>query len=482
MRAYRLATTANESKLEAVAALLPWWQRGLVHVQLIQVRALQSGETRLGWLGGAEAKALPGYLSARQWKSVVNQANAALISWQEAAKTGIREMIRELDIDEVVRTDLFRINAHKSWWTTTTTLIHHRIPTERVQVGAEALPIARELVHRWLRRHPFPNLSRVRSMAMDGPIAEVSKSTTPLADYWVRISTLRKGQPVYIPLHRNDYFDAAPGEVRNFCQVQVTDTGQVRFLLIKKSKPAPARTDGGELGVDWGLAAMFATSDGRVLGRKLFAWLKARDDEVVTLSKALQANGIRPKNSVRYRRLQSRIRGYVRNEVGRILNRLAAENLKLLAVERLQLTGGGLSRRMNRLVSRAGRAAVSAKLASLTKTHGIAVVEVNPAYTSQVCTGCDYVDRRNRITRSRYSCRFCGKRLHADISGARAILRRSQEPSRGGLALGKQTILARLDRKFHTRWGMDPTVLRERRIRGHSTAVPDLVGAQPPNG
>ncbi|MEC3917407.1 transposase [Nocardia sp. CDC160] len=465
-----MATTANESKLAAVVAVLPWWQRGLVHVQLLQVRALQSGQMRLGWLPTTD---LPGYLSARQWKSVVNQVNAALSSWRETAKIGIREMIRDLDIADELRSDLFRINAFTAWWSTTTLLVEHENPAKRVEVSAEALAVSQRLVARWLWRHPFPDLSRVRTMAMDGAIAVVTDSRTAHADYWVRVSTLRKGAPVQIPLHRNDYFDAAPGTIRNFCQIHITDNGDARFELVKKSDPAPRRTDGHDLGLDWGLSTLFATSDGRLMGRELLVWLKARDAELVTLTKALQSNRLKPKNSARYRRLQSRIRGYIRNEVGRILNQLADEDVKSLVVERLRFSGGGLSRQMNRLVTRAGRAAVAAKLASLTETHGILVVEVNPAYTSQTCTGCGYADRRNRTTQSRHRCRFCNKRLHADISGARTILRRSQQHPCGWLRLGKQAVLARIDQVFHARWGVDPTDLRERSPRGRSTAFPD---------
>ncbi|MFE3195888.1 zinc ribbon domain-containing protein [Nocardia sp. NPDC059240] len=482
MRAYRLASTANTHKLNAVAAVLPWWQRGLVHVQLLQVRALQAGQARLGWLSSEQSKALPSYLSARQWKSVANQVNAALTAWQQTAKTGIRDMIRELDVDEAVRVDLYRINAHTAWWTVNAVLKDHPDPAKRVSVSAESVTLARELVRRWLWRHPFPNLSRVRTMTMDGPIAMVTDSVSAHADHWVRISTLDKGRPVHIPLHANPHFTGASGQIRNFCQVHITDTGEVRFALVKKSEPAPSRTEGRDLGLDWGMASTFATSDGRLLGRGLFAWLKARDTELVALIKALQASGVRPKDSSRYRRLQARIRGYVRNEVGRLLNRIAGEDVKTLAVERLRFAGSRLSRQMNRLLTRAGRAAVKAKLADLVETHGITVTEVNPAYTSQTCTGCGYTDRRNRATQSRHHCRFCGKRLHADISGARTILRRSQQYPGGWLYLGKQTILAGLDRGFHARWGTDPTDLRERTPRGRSTALPDLVGDQPSNG
>ncbi|MRH87995.1 hypothetical protein GFY24_11150 [Nocardia sp. SYP-A9097] len=206
MRTYQLPATANSSKLAAVADVLPWWQRGLVHIQHLQVRRLRAGELTLGWLGGPVAKGLPSYLSARQWKSVVNQANAALEGWRAAAVVGVRDLIRGLDIDGDLRVVLYRINLRQGWWCERLILD----AKSGVEAEPEALRLCRELIGRWLWTHPFPNLSRVRTMAMDGPIATVEVATSAHADYWVRVSTLAPGCPVRIPLHGYDYFATAP--------------------------------------------------------------------------------------------------------------------------------------------------------------------------------------------------------------------------------------------------------------------------------
>ncbi|WP_067542563.1 hypothetical protein [Nocardia crassostreae] len=320
MRTYRLPTTANPGKLATVADVLPMWQRGLVHVQYIQTRKLKSGVTKLGWLGGEDATALPGYLPQRQWKSVVNQVNAALESWQATAQRGIRDMIGDLDLtDEELREQLYRINAYKAWWTTSPILDSKRAVT----ISERALALAGELVRTWLWRRPFPNLGHVPTMLMDGPIANVSEAASTHGDYWVRVSTLVKGQPVHIPLHGYHYFDNAAGQVRNYCQVTVSSNGEVSFGLVKKSADASPRPDGETIGADWGLKNIFTTSDGQILGQRLHSWLAERDTELTELTAALQRAGLTPRSCKRFRNLNRRIREYARNEVNRILNRIA---------------------------------------------------------------------------------------------------------------------------------------------------------------
>ncbi|WP_153804939.1 zinc ribbon domain-containing protein [Nocardia sp. SYP-A9097] len=161
----------------------------------------------------------------------------------------------------------------------------------------------------------------------------------------------------------------------------------------------------------------------------------------------------------------------MRNEVGRLLNQLAAQDIREIVVEKLDFRCGGLSKRLHRIVSRAGRVAVTAKLASLTETAGITVTETNPAHTSRACSGCIYVDARNRTSQKRFRCRFCGKKLLADINAARNILGRSGVQG-GWLSWSRDRVLAQLDREFAARWRYDPTRLRERPTpRGRSTAA-----------
>jgi IS605 OrfB family transposase len=53
--------------------------------------------------------------------------------------------------------------------------------------------------------------------------------------------------------------------------------------------------------------------------------------------------------------------------------------------------------------------------------NGIKVKFINPAYTSQKCSGCGSLNTR-RPTQNRFECLDCGLRLHADLNGARNIM------------------------------------------------------------
>lgn len=49
----------------------------------------------------------------------------------------------------------------------------------------------------------------------------------------------------------------------------------------------------------------------------------------------------------------------------------------------------------------------------------------NPAYTSQCCPSCEYVSRRNRAG-TKFICRSCGRKSHADAVGGINLLGRSE--------------------------------------------------------
>ncbi|MDI1471540.1 transposase [Thermodesulfovibrio sp. 1176] len=84
-----------------------------------------------------------------------------------------------------------------------------------------------------------------------------------------------------------------------------------------------------------------------------------------------------------------------------------------------------LSKRMNRLIQNFGKRFVKKKLKRLQEMYGIEVIEVNPSYTSQECSSCGYVDRKNRKDTQTFECKLCGKKTNAQVNGARNILRRA---------------------------------------------------------
>src|SRR5215831_13302315 len=89
-----------------------------------------------------------------------------------------------------------------------------------------------------------------------------------------------------------------------------------------------------------------------------------------------------------------------------------------LTIEHLNFRSPELSKRMNRIIQNCGRAVFKAKLTDLEECFGIVAHEVPSPYTSQECSSCGYVDRRNRRSQFEFLCRFCGMQKHADVNAA----------------------------------------------------------------
>ncbi|MDA3625586.1 transposase [Saccharopolyspora sp. WRP15-2] len=473
-RAFRLRSSSHRIKDERVAEILPVWQAGLGRMQAEVARLIFTTGELPKWV---DAKGWDGGLSQRQWDSVRAQCIAQHKSWLGNCERVFRQTVAASAITGQVRKDLFSVNKSRAWY----------LPVEgdsvaitgKRSVPAETMWLARRIMKHVRARVGRPDMRRLPTMVMDGKVAKVETPHGHHGDYWVRIATLTAGKPVVIPLHAHRAFLerlARPGaKLANHCQVHVNTDGTVDYRLVIHTPTCPARTGGREMGIDWGMSTLFATSDGRLHGRGFLDRLRAYDARLQPLMAALQRNGIKLRDSRRYRALVQDVRGFITNEVNRCLNRIIADDsIDTLVVEKLNFQGmareGRLSKRMRRLLSNTGRGAVNTKLASLAEDHGVATVEVNPAHTSRECTGCGYTSKTNRTTQTTFRCRFCGKTVHADIGGARTVLGRSQN-NRHWTDRNRGQILTMLDEDFRSRWGLGfADVAQRRNTRGSRVA------------
>jgi len=55
---------------------------------------------------------------------------------------------------------------------------------------------------------------------------------------------------------------------------------------------------------------------------------------------------------------------------------------------------------------------------------GIRVATVTEEYTSQTCSCCNTIRKANRKHRGLYVCKFCGRKINADVNGAVNILKK----------------------------------------------------------
>ena len=105
---------------------------------------------------------------------------------------------------------------------------------------------------------------------------------------------------------------------------------------------------------------------------------------------------------------------------------------------------------MNAILRNCGQSIIQSKLADLEQRFGVAATEINPAYTSQTCSVCGDVDRRNRASQSRFNCLWCGNEMHADLNAASNVGERRARLI-GSVFRSKAAVLAELVRGFGAR-------------------------------
>ncbi|MEO3803960.1 transposase [Nonomuraea sp. B1E8] len=187
----------------------------------------------------------------------------------------------------------------------------------------------------------------------------------------------------------------------------------------------PAAAPEGFLGVDLGIANIATTSDGvRRSGRGLNA-VRHRHR---ALRRRLQARATKSAKRLlkRRRRKEARFAAGTNHVIAKQIVTEAERTGRGIALEDLQ----GIRERVR--LRKPQRVTLHAwsfhQLGSFISYKaaraGVAVIHVDPSYTSQQCSQCGHVDRRNRPGQATFSCTSCGFAEHADVNAARNIASR----------------------------------------------------------
>ena len=378
-------------------------------------------------------------------RDAYNQVRGAFNAWLSVLEREGKRLIFYLAPEnENLRKELFTINKARAWLQGKD--FQKKDGTEYSQEAWEIIRVIFDLLQ---ETYPSPTVgfSPTVKMSIANGIyvreARKAKSFTR----WVSIISDTPRKPIQIPIQDNSYYENVPGEEDSTFTFQLKENGELRILTSKTSEDVQPPVRVGEpIGLDWGFKNLFATSDGRLLGLELHSYLLKQDKKITALAAQLQKLGVRRKTNRRYQHLIHATGETIKNTVGRILNMLDAEGVSELVVENLDFRSRSYSKRLNRLLNNAGRSAVKNKLVQLEKERGITITKVNPAYTSQECNKCHYVDKANRKGEI-FLCRNCGHQDHSDLNAAKNILYR-RSVGRVWLWQTKQTVKSLLDAAF----------------------------------
>jgi putative transposase len=323
-----------------------------------------------------------------------------------------------------------------------------KVEKRKVKVSEFHKKLARKIFKHLLSKNRKPRFSNI-SMHLDSKVAGLSKKEENGAksfDYWLKISTLEKGKPIYIPLKANTYAEKLEGEFLNYCQVVEDNNGNIEFRIIKQLKKKEYIPATDEIAIDLGLRPLFATDKGDLFGRNFFDVLKAFDNKITKRMASLQKRKIKPRDDKKYRKYRDNLKDYLENEINRLINIIVKiYKPKRIIIERLDFRNPKLSKELNRLIQNFGKRYIKQKLERLQQLYGIEIIEINPAYTSQECSSCGYIDKKNRKDTQEFECKACGNKTNAQVNGAKNILKRS---SLGNLHLTKKQVLKILTERY----------------------------------
>jgi IS605 OrfB family transposase len=212
--------------------------------------------------------------------------------------------------------------------------------------------------------------------------------------------------------------------------------------LCVKLDQQPAEPNGGPaVGVDRGVVALAATSDGDQIRPEFWTAGERKRRRTLEQHLARQHRGSnrRRQTVAQLARLSARVARRRQHHLHKLSHKLTTER-GLVAIEQLNVRSMTRSARgtieqpgtnvlakagLNREILERGWSELHRQLQYKTAWYGSQLVTVPAAYSSQTCSECGVIDRESRESQARFRCRACGHTQNADINAARVILTRA---------------------------------------------------------
>ncbi len=290
------------------------------------------------------------------------------------------------------------------------------------------------------REWNVPTLREICIQA-NGNVVKLEEATDSTFDYWLKVSTLDKGNPLLIPVKLADYHidaltDPETGKRRKVnSSVTLNRREDVWWLTLTYDETVTVQIepDAPVIGIDVGIANFVTTSDGKQYGsfNGRLRERQKRDREKrrrkAKLRKCLEKKGV-PKEKLpsTTSRTGQRLIRHIKQEINRAAN-LCFEDHEgcQFAYEQLSVASMHFkARAMNAYMRASNLAHIPDQIAWNATKRGVQATRVKSAYSSQECHVCYYVDRKNRPNQQTFCCRVCGYTVHADKNASLNIASR----------------------------------------------------------
>lgn len=208
---------------------------------------------------------------------------------------------------------------------------------------------------------------------------------------------------------------------RALCASIKRNGGRWHVSLVAEIADRPLGASSAAVGIDVGISSFVALSDGRCVANPKHA--READRCVRIAQKRVARRQLKSRGRSRAIRLLQRAYAHTRSQRADFHHKTAhaiVHRHGLIAVEDLNIRG--LARgRLAKSIHDAGWASFLNKLTYKAESAGRVLVRVNPAGTSQRCSGCGERVQK-ALSERRHHCPSCGLDLDRDVNAARNIL------------------------------------------------------------
>jgi len=375
--------------------------------------ALKDRQIRDRWLADGTHQQF-GVL-ANAWKETVRDAFADVTANRESAKVEVKRAIRRHTTDPA---ELKRL--------------HTELKAER---WPEDPYLARQMRKHWAR-----GKNRTHNQIIVRADKHHSRADTS-GKLWLSIPGLGPRQMVRIPLSTTL---APTGTLRLILR---NGRVEVHHQIDATDMPTSQRPCGTQdVGVDKGYTEVLTDSNGNHHGQDLGKLLTVESDHRKAKGRAraklrsianqaaaredhAKADRIRKNNlgTVKRERRRARWEAMVRTETFTAVHRVVDKASTVVAEDLTKSFTGRkqLGKNTNRRLAAWTKGVTAEALKNVSERRGSALVHVNAAYTSQVCSGCGGFGRRSG---DRLHCTSCGVVYQADVNAAINVLQRAGDP------------------------------------------------------
>lgn len=333
-------------------------------------------------------------------------------------KKNFEKIVRNSSLSEKDKRILLYLNKREEWFINKTEKV-------KVDVTDYHRKIARKIFKHLFYKFKKPSFKKVPLIVGEKTSSIEKPKKSKHFDLWIKLSTKEKGKRISIPVKLYDYFNKRGGEIRR----KICITEDLKIFLLKEIEKKNIDLSG-EISLDFGISNFITTDKGDIFGKKFYKKVEKYSDKIIKLLSNLNKKRIKPTSSKRYKRLVTKVRRFIKCEIRRIINRIVnlykpkriiVEDIKGLKEKLLRK----FSKKLRRILQFFNFSFLERKLKEISEEYDIEIIYVNPAYTSQICSNCGYIDEKNR-NKEKFECKLCGKKMHADVNAARNLLSRAR--------------------------------------------------------